>query len=130
MPSIAVVMWLYYRYTPVISSRIRSAVRFAPIWLTVSAIVMFGAYEYIRSWRHYQGSEKSLTSFVLNRFVGYYATSFNNGALCLNERTPYEIPLPYYTLHALLGKSDYRQNTLGIQRYHRHRAVRAFHAFS
>ena len=90
--------------------------------MVVAGLFVFGFFEYFRSWKFYSRSEKSFTGFVVNRFVGYYATSFNNGALCMSENKPYLLPLPYHTLHSFWNNpltasiASYKSIT-GIEEY-------------
>jgi hypothetical protein len=55
--------------------------------------VFFGVTEYFRSWAHtYSGTGISFTEFVATRFLGYYATAINNGALIFDAFDPLFIP--------------------------------------
>jgi energy-converting hydrogenase Eha subunit A len=71
---------------------------FAPL---VAAI--FAAFEYSRSWVFFrQTSDSSFLRFALERLIGYYATSLNNGALELAYnrypgRLPYETAAAFWT---------------------------------
>lgn len=42
--------------------------------------VLFAAAEYIRSWQAYKNEYTSYASFIVQRFLGYFATSANNAA--------------------------------------------------
>lgn len=70
------------------------------IWLPLVAVplvaVLFGGFEYFRSWQYYKESFSSLPEFTIWRLLGYYTTAHNNGAMSLALREPW--PLPYATL--------------------------------
>lgn len=57
--------------------------------------VVFGAFEYSRSWVYFRSrTTSSFPGFVLDRLAGYYATAYNNGAIALDHagfpgRLPY-----------------------------------------
>jgi len=73
----------------------------APLLALPLLLVVFGAFEYSRSWVFYR-SRTTLTfpAFVVNRLAGYYATSYNNGALQLDApKSPGR--LPYSSLEGL-----------------------------
>ncbi len=60
----------------------RTLVQLAPVFSGVGVFVLFVIGEYFRSWSYY----KSLYSgtymqFAFERFMGYYTTAFNNGAI-------------------------------------------------
>lgn len=72
----------------------------APALFLPSLIVVFGAFEYSRSWAFFRSrTSTGFGSFVVNRLAGYYATSYNNGALLLDNRPRGRIP--YDTIEAL-----------------------------
>lgn len=77
----------------------RWVVQLIPIVFIAGVVLIFGLFEYVRSWTYY-GSHGagSYSDFVLNRIAGYYATALNNGALML-DHLPYA-RVPYYTLEA------------------------------
>jgi oligosaccharide repeat unit polymerase len=81
--------------------RLRSAVRIAPVLGLPAVIVVFAAFEYSRSWVFFrERSNGGFAEFAVERFVGYYATALNNGAL---EMSYNQFPgrWPYQTLGAL-----------------------------
>lgn len=57
---------------------------FLPVVLLPVVVVVFGAFEYSRSWVFYraQGGQ-SFPTFIVERFAGYYVTAYNNGAIRL-----------------------------------------------
>lgn len=81
---------------------VRTAVNLAPLLGGVSLLVLFTAFEYFRSWsNYYAGRDLSLWEFGAMRLLGYYVTSFNNGAYFLHRLDP--LNAPYFTLHFLWG---------------------------
>jgi oligosaccharide repeat unit polymerase len=85
---------------------------FAPL---VAAI--FAAFEYSRSWVFFrQTSDSSFLRFALERLIGYYATSLNNGALELAYnrypgRLPYEIAGAFWTAPGIDNAQLYQRLT-------------------
>ena len=75
-------------------------VRFLPIWAPLALIVVFGVFEYNRSWStYYKGvSQRSFASFTVDRLEGYYATAANNSALLLKTQRAH---VPAYSLNWL-----------------------------
>jgi hypothetical protein len=73
--------------------------RAAPILGLAGMVVMFGAFEYFRSWRHYRNQFTSIAEFTIWRIGGYYSTSVNNGVLGWEREG--QRPLPLSTLDAL-----------------------------
>jgi hypothetical protein len=72
----------------------------APVWAPVLILLIFGTFEYSRSWQNYyryKEQRAGYTAFVLQRFEGYYATAANNSALWYDQMTP-ELPLPYTSM--------------------------------
>jgi hypothetical protein len=64
----------------------RLGVTLAPVLSVMAVLLMFGAAEYSRSWNYYSSArDQPFAEFVTERLVGYYATSFNNGALLIKE---------------------------------------------
>lgn len=81
------------------ATRLRSRPRrggwlpYAPVLAIPLLLVVFGAFEYSRSWQYYRGrTTHSFPLFVVNRLAGYYATSYNNGALQLDHLTSGRLP--------------------------------------
>lgn len=73
----------------------------APVLAIPVLLVVFGAFEYSRSWVFYRTrTTLSFPAFVVNRLAGYYATSYNNGALQLDYGRS-RGRLPYSSLEAL-----------------------------
>lgn len=72
---------------------------FAPIIAPAAVVVLFGTFEYARSWNDFyaQAAEIDYGTFVLQRLGGYYATANNNSAMLLTYLSP-TIQLPYYTV--------------------------------
>jgi oligosaccharide repeat unit polymerase len=81
---------------------VRRVVRFAPFIFVPTLIIGFGLAEYSRSWVYYsaQPNQESFIEFTINRFTGYYTTSYNNGQLNLTYGD-YPNRIPNKTLEAL-----------------------------
>jgi len=83
-----------------ISSRWRTVVSFAPLLGVTTLFFVFTGFEYFRSWtNYYAGRGLSLWEFGAMRLLGYYVTSFNNGAYFLQRLEA--LGGPYFTLHFL-----------------------------
>lgn len=84
------------------SSRWRTVVSFAPLMGVTALFFIFTGFEYFRSWtNYYAGRGLSLWEFGAMRLLGYYVTSFNNGAYFLQRLEA--LGGPYFTLHFLWG---------------------------
>ncbi len=74
----------------------------APVFALPLLVTAFGVFEHSRSWVFYREfSNQSYPEFVGKRLAGYYATSYNNGALLTtryNDNFPH---MPYFTLDAI-----------------------------
>jgi predicted membrane protein len=78
--------------------RLTAAVRAVPLVAVPLLVVVFGAFEYSRSWVYYRTrTTLSYPEFVVNRLVGYYATAYNNGALQLQYARAHNL-LPYASI--------------------------------
>jgi len=87
---------------PRMSSFARLAMNLAPPVGLIVLFILFTGFEYFRSWtNYYAGRDLSLWEFGAMRLLGYYVTSFNNGAYFLNRLNP--LNAPYFTLHFLWG---------------------------
>jgi hypothetical protein len=85
-----------------LSVRARTFLRVAPIAGVLGLYLLFTSFEYFRSWtNYYAGRELGLWEFGATRLLGYYVTSFNNGAYLLQRLEP--LSAPYFTLHFLWG---------------------------
>lgn len=80
---------------------VRVSVRAGPALVVPIVFLVFGFFEYSRSWVFYrETSGGSFFDFVVERLAGYYATAYNNGQLALlHEAAPDRVP--YRTLEAL-----------------------------
>lgn len=75
--------------------------QFAPLAALLAVPVLFGTFEYFRSWRYYRDDYPSFTAFTLTRLLGYYSTAHNNGAMTLDVIGRW--PVPYWTWQDLWG---------------------------
>jgi oligosaccharide repeat unit polymerase len=73
----------------------RTLARVAPLVLAPLMLMLFAAFEYSRSWQFFKTrTDEPFALFALIRFVGYYATSYNNGYLQMEHGTfPGRLPL-------------------------------------
>ena len=77
----------------------KAALAIAPLWLPIALLLVFGAFEYVRSWSSYYADANPGTSypgFVVDRLGAYYATASNNSALLI-EHDPRPSRVPYAT---------------------------------
>ena len=73
----------------------------APLVALPALVLMFGIFEYSRSWVFFRTrTTSSYPEFVLDRLAGYYSTAYNNGAAQLIDGG-YPGRLPYHVLEAL-----------------------------
>jgi oligosaccharide repeat unit polymerase len=80
----------------------RLLMRFAPVIGVAVLFTLFTGLEYFRSWtNYYAGRDLSLWEFGAMRLLGYYVTSFSNGAFLLQRLDT--LNAPYFTLHFLWG---------------------------
>lgn len=69
----------------------------APILGAIGLGVLFGIFEYFRSWSAYRDQYTFYPSFVFDRLSAYYYTSFNNWALYDANASP--LGEPYHLFH-------------------------------
>jgi oligosaccharide repeat unit polymerase len=75
------------------------AVKLVPIVGPILLLVMFGAFEYFRSYQYYQDRFNNIAEFTVWRVSAYYTTGHNNAALILEKHG--HPPLPVSTLSAM-----------------------------
>ena len=93
---------LRYLGQPNISGPVRLLVQLAPLLGVTLLFIFFTGLEYFRSWtNYYAGRDLSLWEFGAMRLLGYYVTSFSNGAYLLERLET--LHAPYFTLHFLWG---------------------------
>jgi oligosaccharide repeat unit polymerase len=69
----------------------------------VGISLLYGGFEYFRGWTTEKTAQSSIVAFSIQSVMGYYVSSFNNGA-ALMEAIPMPIcELPYTTLNWLFG---------------------------
>lgn len=105
----------------------RGLLKLAPVGAVAGLFVLFGTFEYFRSWRYYVHEFDSYPQFVVWRMAGYYTTAHNNSAMALDTQPMY--PFPYTTVQMLwrfpgLSKTPLGyQNLTGIDPAERHTAM-------
>ncbi len=86
----------------------------APLVAPLMLMLVFGSFEYFRSWHYYVDDFNSYPQFVVWRLSGYYTTSHNNGAMALE--TNQSRPLPYHTLEPFWKFPGVSGSPLGYER--------------
>jgi len=100
IPFLVATLAVRYLSAPRISGWMRVAINLAPPAGMVVLFFLFTGFEYFRSWtNYYAGRDLNLWEFGAIRLLGYYVTSFNNGAYFLSRLDP--LNAPYFTLHFL-----------------------------
>ncbi len=80
--------------------RLRRPLQFLPLAGVGMLVLVFGAFEYFRSWTSfYSGGDLGFWEFTSLRLLGYYVTALNNGALYVARFDT--IGAPFSTLHFL-----------------------------
>ena len=75
-----ILMLIMIRNSPEVRVRIRFWQVFVGFWSGL--LVIFGSFEFIRSWSsYYSGVTNDFFGFLVSRLLGYYATALNNAAL-------------------------------------------------
>jgi hypothetical protein len=64
---------------------LRTALVAAPYILIAMSFVLFSVSEYFRSWKFYESKNVQFIPFMYDRWIGYYYTSLNNGALLISH---------------------------------------------
>jgi len=59
--------------------------RLMPFVAVATVILLFGAFEYSRSWKYFKDDYSNILTFSACRFGGYYISSFNNMAMARDE---------------------------------------------
>jgi hypothetical protein len=88
------VLWVGQRVSPWWSSVLRGL----PVLGVLALFLLFGSFEFFRSWQYYRERTESYAQFAMNRFAGYYTTAHNNGAMAVGSAR--HLPLPYFTLQS------------------------------
>jgi hypothetical protein len=80
----------------------RRWLRYAPVFGLIALPILFTTFEYYRSWNSYyaDSGDYNLAEFGVSRLLGYYVTSFNNGAFLLSKAR-IVLGAPYFTLRFL-----------------------------
>ncbi|QDU27963.1 hypothetical protein ETAA8_30550 [Anatilimnocola aggregata] len=96
-----------------LSPWMKNAFRAAPLVGLMGVVVLFGVFEYFRSWRHYRNEFTSYAEFTVWRIGGYYSTSQNNGALGWEREG--QRPIPLATIDALWEFPPVEKSPLSYQ---------------
>ena len=74
---------------------VRGLLQAAPLLLLPLVLIVFGAFEYSRSWVYFSArTGGSFVDFAIERLAGYYVTAYNNGQLMMTfEHLPGRLPL-------------------------------------
>jgi hypothetical protein len=86
----------------------------APIVAPLALAVVFGSFEYVRSWHYYVDDFDSYPQFVVWRLSGYYTTAHNNAAMAIE--TGHYPPLPYFTLEPFWKFPGVESSPFGYQK--------------
>jgi oligosaccharide repeat unit polymerase len=102
VPFILVLVNVRYLASEGLTRTKRLLLRYAPILGLTGLPVLFTTFEYYRSWNSFyaDSGQYNLVEFGVSRLLGYYVTSFNNGAFLLT-RARVVLGAPYFTLRFL-----------------------------
>lgn len=90
---------------------VRRAVKAGPALLLPVVLIIFGVFEYSRSWTYFSARGGDFFEFIVQRFAGYYITAYNNGQMAMIfERT--DGALPYRTVEAFWTAPGIEQSGL------------------
>lgn len=73
-----------------LGSRWRMILRLVPFLLPLLLLVVFTAFEALRSWQHYAGEHSNIFEFGWRRLYTYYFEAMNTGAAVLNSTGFYD----------------------------------------
>jgi hypothetical protein len=82
-----------------LSPRVLTGLRVAPVLGPLLLLLLFGSFEYFRSWSYYQHRFNNIAEFTVWRVSAYYTTGHNNGALIHREWDRW--PLPFQSITAV-----------------------------
>lgn len=100
VPMLVIFLRLRYLSARRIPGPVRVLIAAAPPLGMAALFFLFTGFEYFRSWsNYYSGRDLNLWQFGGIRLLGYYVTSFNNGAFLIRELGP--LHAPYFTLRGL-----------------------------
>ena len=88
----------------------------APLLAVLAAILLFGLFEYFRSWSYYREGQGNLLLFASQRLLSYYYSSVNNFGMALQHIEPlwqplwtldfvYKFPVPGNPLVSVRGEA-------------------------
>ena len=77
---------IYFYYGKIFRS---SIIKFAPILGVLFLLIVFGSFEYFRSWDFYKEAyDGNIISFTVDRVFGYYSISINTECIWINFMEP------------------------------------------
>ena len=85
-----ITVWVYIRF------RGKVFIQFLPLFFIGFIIIVFGFFEYFRSWNYYQDYYNNIFLFAVRRLCSYYVSSFNNMAMLI-----YTIPPSFEPINTL-----------------------------
>jgi hypothetical protein len=80
------------------SPRVILGLKLAPVLGPIVLLLMFGTFEYFRSYQFYKNRFNNVAEFTIWRISAYYTTGLNNGALIHKEWDHW--PLPFQSVTA------------------------------
>ncbi len=92
---------------------VRKAGAIAPLVAPLLLAMVFGSFEYVRSWQFYADDFDSYPRFVVWRLTGYYTTAHNNAAMAIE--TDHYPPIPYFTIEPLWKLPGVESSSFGYQ---------------
>jgi hypothetical protein len=100
VPMLVIYLRLRYVGAQRVPAPLRVLITAAPLLGMAALFFVFTGFEYFRSWsNYYSGRDLNLWQFGGLRLLGYYVTSFNNGAFLIRELGA--LNAPYFTLRCL-----------------------------
>ncbi len=89
----SVVLWVRFN---VLGNRLptwkASAWKMAPVAGISALVVMFGGFEYFRSWQAHQNNHSNVVEFTLMRLSGYYNMAVNSCAMQIEKEQSFSVP--------------------------------------
>jgi hypothetical protein len=102
VPFLVLLVNVRYLASAAVKPATRRLLRYAPVFALIGLPIIFTTFEYYRSWNNFyaESGDYTLVEFGISRLLGYYVTSFNNGAFLLTKARVL-LAAPYFTLRFL-----------------------------